>query len=77
MVIEKERREGRLKPYKVLLKNVKEFSTPSFTASKQKYIPPSQRGAKGGPVGAPSTEKKFLSQMEDPLKMEGKKKEKM
>ncbi|XP_027239459.1 eukaryotic translation initiation factor 2A isoform X1 [Penaeus vannamei] len=58
------------KPFTVSGKPVKGIESSIATASKQKYIPPSQRGAKGGPVGAPSTEKKFLSQMEDPLKME-------
>lgn len=41
-------------------------------ASKQKYIPPSQRGAKG-PVGVASTEKKFLSEVDEPTKIEGSK----
>ena len=41
-----------------------------LAASKQRYVPPSQRGVKGV-VGATNTEKKFLSQMDNPPKEEG------
>ncbi|XP_071547528.1 eukaryotic translation initiation factor 2A [Panulirus ornatus] len=52
------------KPFTVSTKPVSGIESSLVSASKQKYIPPCQRGAKG-PVGAPSTEKKFLSEMSE------------
>ncbi|XP_068202678.1 eukaryotic translation initiation factor 2A [Palaemon carinicauda] len=59
------------KPFTISRNPVKGIESTVPTASKKKYIPPSQRGTVGL-VGAPqiSTEKKFLSEFDDPNKKE-------
>ncbi|XP_050739669.1 eukaryotic translation initiation factor 2A-like isoform X2 [Eriocheir sinensis] len=56
-------------PFAISTKPVSGISSSTAVASKQRYIPPSQRGGKGI-VGATNTEKKFLSQMDNPPKEE-------
>ncbi|KAK8746284.1 hypothetical protein OTU49_017344 [Cherax quadricarinatus] len=58
------------KSFRVSTTPVTGIESSMVAASKQKYILPSQRGAKG-PVGLPNTEKKFLSEVDDPTKNEG------
>ncbi|KAG7176052.1 Eukaryotic translation initiation factor 2A-like [Homarus americanus] len=57
------------KPFVISTKPVTGIESSIVAASKERYIPPSQRGAKG-PVGVTNTEKKFLSEVDDPLKNE-------
>ncbi|XP_045601720.1 eukaryotic translation initiation factor 2A [Procambarus clarkii] len=57
------------KPFTISTTPVTGIESSIVAASKQKYILPSQRGAKG-PVGLTNTEKKFLSEVDDPTKNE-------
>lgn len=49
---------------------MKYISSFLLTASKQRYVPPNQRGPQG-PVGMVQSVTKFLSERENPTKDEG------
>ncbi|KAK3893139.1 hypothetical protein Pcinc_003034 [Petrolisthes cinctipes] len=58
------------KPFTISTAPVTGITSSVAVASKQKYVPPSQRGAKGPPGANVTLEKKFLSQVDVPPKAE-------
>lgn len=56
-------------PFSISAKPASGITPSTAVASKQRYVPPSQRGVKSI-VGATNTEKKFLSQVDNPPKEE-------